>query len=275
MRLEPFSKPNCIAMLNTLYPPTTATPPTRQLTAKILESQRNAFFRYVQGVQTNGKGILENLEHQGQRLGDANGWVVVREIVDKYLRTANGVIEECMEVSGVEYFDPETEAYRRGDRRADSGVSFTTGDRPSTSSTSGSRTNVSVTDKPLPISPGTTAPFVPPTSKKSRTTLEKIAHEFRNLRIRNDVKEMPGTYSAESESKEPKSRGLRKMKSTSSIGGTRAKNARLGSNEALTKFQIDEAQRQRLIWEAQKEKENKAPSSVSTRWRQRSFDMEL
>lgn len=273
MRLEPFSKPNSIAMLNTLYPPTTAAPPTRQLTAHILESQRNAFFRYIQGVQRNGKGILKNLEHQGQRPGDANGWVVVREIVDKYLRTANGVIEECMEVSGPEYFDPETETYRRGDRRADSGVSFATGDRPSTSSTSGSRTNVSITDKPLPTSPVTTAPSVPPTPKKTRTTLEKIAREFRNLRIRNDVKEMPGTFSTES--KEPKVRGLKKMKSTSSIGGLRAKHARLGSDEAMTDFNIDDAQRQRLIWEAQKEKENRGrPPTLGTRGKQRSFDLE-
>lgn len=273
MRLEPFSKSNSIAMLNTLYPPTATTSPTRQLTPHILESQRNAFFRYIRGVQTNGKGILKNLEHQGKRLGDANGWVVVREMIDKYLRTANGVIEECMEVTGPEYFDPETEAYRRGDRRADSGVSFATGDHPSTSGTSGSRTNVSIKDKPLPISPASTVPSVPPTLKKSRTTLEKIAREFRNLRVRNDVKEMPGTYSAEP--KEQKPRGLRKMKSTSSIGGTRAKQARLGSDEAMIGFSIDDAQRQRLIWEAQREKKNRAPSTLSTKGKQRSIDMEL
>ncbi|KAK4694141.1 hypothetical protein P7C71_g3393, partial [Lecanoromycetidae sp. Uapishka_2] len=258
-------------MLNTLYPPTTATPPTRQLTAHILESQRNAFFRYIRGVQSNGKGILKNLEHQGQRPGDANGWVVVREIVDKYLRTANGVIEECMEVTGPEYFDPETEAYRRGER-ADSGVSFATGDRPSTSSTSGSRTNVSITNKPLPESPIATSPSVIPTPKKSRTTLEKIAREFRNLRTRNDVKEMPGTLS--SEQKEQKSRGLRKMKSTSSIG-TRAKHARLGSDEAMPDFNIDEAQRQRLISEARKEKEKRVPPTLSPREKQGRFNMEI
>ncbi len=275
MRLEPFSKANSIAMLNTLYPPTTAISPTRQLTGHILESQRNAFFRYIQAVEKNGKNVLKNLELQGVRKGDDNGWAVVREAVDKYLRFSNGVIEECHEVTGPEYFDPETEARRRGDRRADSGVSFATGDRPSTGDSSGGRSNTSA-DKPLPASPTKPAaqtrpiPCAPPTPKKRGTTLEKIARELRNLRSRNDVKEIASNYNSPNiDSKDLKGRSLRKMKSTSSIGGLRAKHTRLGSDEVKTDFHIDDARRQRLIWEAQKEKEN------SAKGKQRSFEMEL
>jgi len=284
MRLEPFSKANSIAMLNTLYPPTTAIPPTRQLTAHILESQRNAFFRYIQAVERNGKGVLKNLENQGQRKEDVNGWTVVREAVDKYLRTSNGVIEECLEVAGPEYFELENEAHRRVDRRADSGVSFATGDRPSTSGSSGGRSNTSTMDKPLPASPPRSAPparpapSAPPTPKKRGTTLEKIARELRNLRSRNDVKEISSSYnSPEHNSKEPKGRSLKKMKSTSSIGGLKSKHARLGSDEAMTDFNIDDVRRQRMIWEAQKEKEkeNKAPPPFGTAERQRSIDMEI
>lgn len=282
MRLEPFSKANSIAMLNTLYPPTTAIPPTRQLTPHILESQRNAFFRYIQAVEKNGKGVLRNLENQGQRANDANGWVVVRDSVDKYLRGSNGIIEECNEVSGADFFDPEIEARRRGDRRADSGVSFATGDRPSTSDSSGGRSNTSSTNKPLPASPpraappARAAPSAPPTPKKRGTTLEKIAREFRNLRSRNDVKEIPSNYnSPATETKEPKGRSLRKMKSTSSIGGLKAKHARMGSDEAMTDFHIDDARRQRMIWEAQREKENRAPPpSLGAKGKQRSLDKE-
>lgn len=281
MRLEPFSKANSIAMLNTLYPPTTAIPPTRQLTAHILESQRNAFFRYIQAVERNGKGVLKNLELQGQRKDDENGWAVVREAVDKYLRTSNGVIEECLEVTGPGHFDPESEANRRNDRRADSGVSFATGDRPSTSGSSGGRSNISA-DKPLPVSPPRTAPparspaSAPSTPKKRGTTLEKIAREIRNLRSRNDVKEISSNYNSNSTgTKELKGRSLKKMKSTSSIGGLKAKHGRIGSDEAMTDFHIDDARRQRLIWEAQKEKENRAPPALGTKEKQRSFEMEL
>ncbi|KAL6721209.1 hypothetical protein ACLMJK_000311 [Lecanora helva] len=279
MRLEPFSKANCIAMLNTLYPPTTAIPPTRQLTSHILESQRNAFFRYIQAVERNGKGVLKNLENQGQRKEDVNGWTVVREIVDKYLRTSNGVIEECLEVTGPDYFDQDAEAHRRADRRADSGVSFATGDRPSTSGSSSGKSNLSAIDKPLPASPQRSAPpsrpppCVPTTPKKRGTTLEKIARELRNLRSRNDVKEIPRNVATpEPDNKEPKGRSLRKMKSTSSIGGSKSKHARLNSDDATTDFHIDDARRQRLIWEAQREKENRAPQKLGHTEKQGSFD---
>ena len=285
MRLEPFSKANSIAMLNTLYPPTMVSAPTRQLTPAILQSQRDAFFRYITGVEQNGKGILKNLEHQGQRPGDANGWAVVRDIVDKYLRTANGLIEECSEVSGLEYFSPEAESYRRSGRRMDSGVSFATGDRPSTSNSSHSASNGSSFNKPLPASPSyllksNTTPAA--TSKKRGTTLEKIAREFRNIRSRNDVKELPHNNlknrtdtdsdhrrsESSSSSKEPVKnfRGLRKMKSTSSIGArdqssvTRAPghHSRSGSGEEpLPRLDLD-AQRRQMILEARKEKERKA-----------------
>ena len=281
MRLEPFSKANSIAMLNTLYPPTNAIPPTRLLTAHILESHRTRFFCYIQAVEKKGKTVLKNLELLGQRKDDDNGWAVVREAVDRYLRTSNGVIEDCLEITGPEYFDPETEARRRGDRRADSGVSFATGDRPSTSDSSGGRSSASA-NKPLPASPPRTAASIRPppcatsTPKKRGTTLEKIARELRNLRSRNDVKEISSNYnSPNAESKELKGRSLKKMKSTSSIGGLRARHARLGSDGAKTDFHIDDARRQRLIWEAQKEKENRAPPIYSAKRKQKSFEMEL
>ena len=274
MRLEPFSKANSIAMLNTLYPPSMNTAPTRQITVHILSSQRSAFFRYIQAVEKNGKGILKNLEHQGQRPGDANGWTVVRDVVDKYLRAANGVIEECLEVSGPDYFDADIEAHRRSDRRADSGVSFATGDRPSTSSSTGSKTNFPIKDKPLPASPGHSGPTMPPTPKKRGTTLEKIARELRNLRSRNDVGEIPSNYN--SEVKDPKIRSLKKMKSTSSIGGAKAKHARLASDEAMMDYNIDDARRQRMIWEAQREKETRVPNAASmgVKAQGRSIDLE-
>ncbi|MCJ1270271.1 hypothetical protein MMC22_010167 [Lobaria immixta] len=258
MRLEPFSKANSIAMLNTLYPPTTATPPTRLLTPAILQAQRQAFFRYITGVEKNGKSILQNIERQGMRPNDDNGWPSVRDVVDKYLRTANAVIDEYLQVTGPEYFTPGSEESRRKERRSDSGVSFATSDRPSTSGSASSR-NKLVTpyaDKPLPASPTRSPPLrsatVPPIPKKPRSKLEKIMGNFRS---RNDVKEIA---SNENRDRIPT---LKKMKSTSSIGGARAKHARSGSWENAP-FEIDDAKRQRLIQEAQKEKENRVPQGL-------------
>lgn len=282
MRLEPFSKANSIAMLNTLYPPSNVAPPTRQLTASILNQQRKAFFRYITAVENNGKEILKNLEHQDQREGDSNGWPVVRDIVDKYLRTANGIIEESLEIDGPQYFSPEAESARRSERRADSGVSFATGDRPSTSnSTHSGRTSGQhqhSNSKPLPVSPpslnkSNTAPSSttnnPPTPKKRGTTLEKIAREFRNLRNRNDVKELAHRNDIRTTNNDldhtattrdiTKSKSLRKMKSTSSIGKDHGKprHSRSPSDEPMPDIDMDERRRQ-MIAEARREKEKRA-----------------
>ena len=273
MRFEPFNKANCIAMLNTLYPPTTATPPTRLLTAAILAAQRSAFFRYITAVEKNGKTVLTNLENQGRRPekenrpADLNGWAVVREIVDKYLRTANAVIEECMDVGGIEYFEAESEAFRRNERRADSGVSFATGDRPTTSDNASGKTSAPPPNKPLPRSPAT-APLplqiAPPVVKKRGTTLERIAREFRNLRNRNDVKEMPGRKESFDKPRDDskdflnKSQGLRKMKSTTSIRDRKIAHSRSNSDEPVPGFDFD-AKRRQLILSKQMEKENKIP----------------
>ncbi|KAL8663866.1 MAG: hypothetical protein Q9202_003552 [Teloschistes flavicans] len=254
MRLEPFNKANSIAMLNTLYPPTTAVAPTKQLTPAILDSQRHTFFRYITAVEKNGKTVLKNLETQGKGPNDENGWTAVRESVDKYLRTANGVIEECSAITGPDSLDPNSLENRRSDRRADSGVSFAVGDRPSTSSSrgSGSRTN-SIAHKPLPVSPPSQAP---PSPKKKGTTLEKIARELRNLRARSDPNK--GTAaSAEGE----KIKTVKRIKSTSSIrDASLPKHTRMGSGDCSGRartFDIDDEKRQQLILEAQRRKENR------------------
>ena len=270
MRLEPFSKANSIAMLNTLYPPTTPAPPTRLITPKTLADQRNGFFRYIQAVEKNGKAILRTLEDQGKREGDDNGWAAIRDVVDKYLRTTNAMIEQCAQVTGPEYFTPAEES-RRTERRADSGVSFAVGDRPSTSSSRSSHIKPPAlnpkTDKPLPASPPTLSPpirsaTIPPTPKKTKSTLEKL---MGSLRSRHDVKEIPVNEDQE------RTRTLKKMKSTSSIGGLRAKHARSTSRDNAP-FEIDDAKRQRMIWEAQREKENRAPRG-GIRGQGRSFEV--
>lgn len=266
MRLEPFNKANCIAMLNTLYPPTTSGSPTRQLSPAVLGAQRDAFFRYIQGVEKNGRGILKNLENQGARPGDANGWPPVREVIDQYLRTAAGVIEDCLQVISPEVFISADEESQRAERRTDSGVSFATGDRPSTGESSGSvrkpSSSSSSVNKPLPLSPrrelpprSTTAPLNP---KKPMSTLEKIARGIESLRSRSETKETTAQGDRE------KARNLKKMKSVSSMGGLKAKHARTTSGDHRP-FEIDDAKRQKIILEARLEKAARQAAAGSGR----------
>ena len=289
-------------MLNTLYPPTANPPmtaPTRQLTSTILDSQRRAFFRYIIAVEKNGKSVLKNLEHQGERPTDENGWAVVREVLDKYLRAANGIIEESVEVTGTDTFDPHSDEYRRNERRADSGISFATTDRPSTtSSTDSSRNNSTQTSissrtnsldksKPLPERPNSpltgnnTRPISP--LKKRGPTLEIIAPEITNLRTRDAGRELNhrptaketsssggGTQQQQQHDPTTKSKQLKKMKSTSSIGVTRAKHARSGSGDSP--FDINDLRRERLLQEARREKENREPPPKAAKLLGTSFE---
>jgi hypothetical protein len=266
MRLSPFNKANCVAMLNTLYPPALAHPPTPQLTATILGSQRAAFFRYVQAVERNGKAVLRNLENQSRRPQDQNGWPVVREIVDKYLRAANAIIEECLAVQGPDDLD-----VARAGKRADSGVGFASADRtppvgrrpsaPPRPSTSHHGSHRSV-DKPLPAQPGPPPPAAacPSTPKKSGSTLERIARELRRIKAKSaDSKDAGDATLRQPVPAERKA--LKKMKSTSALarpGSSRRKesgHSRGTSGDQIRPFEIDDAHRRRLIQEARRGKE--------------------
>lgn len=218
MLLEPYNKANCLAMLNTLFPPVTSAtqPPTAQLTPKILQSHRDGFWRYISAIETNGKQILDKLIKQGTREGDENGWPLVRDVLDKYLRKANAIIDECFEVNGPDTFEDFESRPHRG-RKVDSGISFGSTDRPPASSSSGSSSGPAL-DKPLPPSPA---------AKSS--TLERIAREIRKM---GDVS---------------KAKTLKKMRSTSALSEQRE---HLSSMSETSFFDVDEFKRKRMIWEA-------------------------
>ncbi|KAL2014158.1 hypothetical protein VTN00DRAFT_1683 [Thermoascus crustaceus] len=218
MLLEPYNKANCLAMLNTLFPPVTSAtqPPTAQLTPKILQSHRDGFWRYISAIETNGKQILDKLIKQGTREGDENGWPLVRDVLDKYLRKANAIIDECFEVNGPDTFEDFESRPHRG-RKVDSGISFGSTDRPPATSSSGSSSGPAL-DKPLPPSPA---------AKSS--TLERIAREIRKM---GDVS---------------KAKTLKKMRSTSALSEQRE---HLSSMSETSFFDVDEFKRKRMIWEA-------------------------
>jgi hypothetical protein len=217
--LKPFNKANCIAMLNTLYPPVGVhsqqfVQPTAQLTRKILSGQRDGFFQYIGAVERNGPGVLAKLMDQTRKPGDATGWTSFRETVDNYLRMANSVIEECFDITGqspspsaASFSSPDLE--EEGRRKVDSAISFgsTTSSkrnsdqshmtRPSTSSSfsAGSRHHSrqvskekQLPEKPLPPPKDDDVTI---TQKTAGSTLERIAREIRKMKSRSNVKDEP------------------------------------------------------------------------------------
>ena len=232
MLLEPFSKGGCIAMLNTLFPPVTETtaPPAAHLTHHILRSHRDGFFRYIRGVETNGKDILQQLRAQGAPEGSEDGWAPVRDVLDRYLRLANEIIDECASVTDHSSLGEEPSSSRSKSRKVDSGVSFCSTERLPAPSAD----EIDEMDKPLPPSP----------TKKGGSTLERLAREIRRLGLGDG-----------------KTKSLKKMKSTSALT-TRGEP---GQADYASFFDIDEQKRKRLIWEAKNRRHthHKRPSTQS------------
>ena len=199
MLLEPYSKPNCIAMLNTLFPPVTPSAKylTSQLTPGILRAQRDGFFRYISAMDSNGKHILNDVRGQGARTGDKDGWPLVYEALDNYLRLTTEVIDQCFAVCDMKTLEHDIYVQRqKGDhkpRKSHSDVSFRSTDTAPSLTTSGTSSTETV-DNALSHSP---TQFSMP--RPAGSALERLTRELRKL----------GDSS--------KLRGLAKMRSNSTL----------------------------------------------------------
>lgn len=271
-------------MLNTLYPPAGVSPPTKFITTAVLEEQRAAFFRYIKGVEKNGPKILENLMKQGARaeLEEENGWPIVRETLDRYLRAANGLIEDCTAVIGVDSIlqHADADGKKRKGRQVDSGVSWTSSDRPSTASSNRSKSNNK--EKALPPSPTLGA-----STFKSSSALEKLVSGLRRFgtgggsrkkedhsdatstkgETKAEIKgETKGAKRASSDPKEETfmAKSLKKVKSTSALRDRKKSASGSSSGGQIPSFDISDEARRRAISEARQQllqQRQRSPSS--------------
>lgn len=212
MSLKPFNKQNCMAMLNTLYPPlpdnSHFVPATKQLTENILSEQRKAFWRYIQGVEKSGTGVLKTIVSQHARPGEETGWPKVREDLDNYLRMANSIIDECLETTGrsISPRSPSFPSHETEDepkRKVDSGISFGSSGytsnrssgqshltRPSTSSSISSHSRHASREKqinkPLTVAPEEEETI---TIRPAGSALERIARELRKIGSRGQLRD--------------------------------------------------------------------------------------
>ncbi|KAH9841304.1 hypothetical protein Tdes44962_MAKER07753 [Teratosphaeria destructans] len=241
LSLLPFNKHNCVAMLNTLYPPAISNPPTTKLTPAVLQAQRDGFFKYICKVEKSSPRILQNLMQQGKAPTDDNGWIAVTRTLGLYLQLANSMINESTDIVHVQDVSPR-KVHGSGEARrakADSGVSFTS-DRPSTRSSS-------TAEQVSPIEP----PSRPktPSGGRSGTALEKLARGLRTIgRSRTDVTEMIHNDAPMQPGVE-KPKMLKKMRSLGSIESRKVQGSAFQSNAAPT-FDADAMRLQRMKYEA-------------------------
>ena len=280
-------------MLNTLYPPTMPkaqfVQPTHQLTRHILASQRSGFFRYITAVEKHGTVVLKSLVTQGQRAGEVSGWPAVRETMDKYLRAANGIMDECFEITGQDTIESpvssfsgnETDGEKR--RTVDSGISFSSSSTrtsvqshqtcPSTSSSTHSHSRNQSHETSLSRN-------VPESTRKpAGSTLERIAREIKKIRSRGDIREaaksraaptvatdLPPTDNDHSRAPTPgkerklhvrpsltrmRSNSALKEKDPNSAGSAPSSRDGHGSDSAASPaFDVEEMKRKRMVWEA-------------------------
>lgn len=260
LSLLPFNKHNCVAMLNTLYPPMQSNPPTTQLSSTILKKQREGFFRYIQSVERNGPRVLGNLMEQGKAVGDVNGWGSTTRILGKFLQLANSIITECVEIR-----DPQTlptngstdaPSPAKQPRKVDSGISFNTTSTHSTRSNSIAEP-LSPT-KPLRSLTSSSSKFEhAPRSKtpsgintKPGTALERLARGLRAIgRGRTDATEMIPDDTPPAAPRTEKTKTLRKMRSMGAINGDRIEFS--ARNQDAPPCNTEEMRWQRLKHEAE------------------------
>lgn len=237
LSLQPYNKLNCLGMLNTLLPPQPhagAKLPSALLTPELLKQERASFFYYIQQVQKSGPGILRPLTE-----GEKTCWTVVQQEVDKYLRVAKNIIDDCEATRGTEDFKPVEEA-RKG-KKTDSGVSFASDLRPSTASS---------IDKSRAASP-TESQHAP----KGLSKLERLTREFKRMRVktRPDVEEIIKLDQHLPMTGDNKGKKVKKARSLANLKGTNSSAASLASSRKdsdAIPFDAEEMKRARKIYEA-------------------------
>ncbi|KAK5138074.1 hypothetical protein LTR08_005872 [Meristemomyces frigidus] len=245
LSLLPFNKHNCVAMLNTLYPPVVSTPPTSKLTPPVLKGQRDGFFKYIVSVEKNGARVLNNLLAQGKGSDEDNGWLSVTRTLGMYLQLANSIIAECADICDVEDVSPRKSRGSGGARTArkvDSGVSF--------GSIQASTRSNSIAEPASPVEP--VRPKTPSGSKSS-TALEKLARGLKTIgRSRSDVTEIWADHTPPSPPPE-KMKVLRKMRSFGALDPRKAHAPALKSPT----FDIEAMRLQRMKFDASVSMQNK------------------
>ncbi|KAF3490920.1 uncharacterized protein GIQ15_00437 [Arthroderma uncinatum] len=231
MLLTPFNRYNCIALLNTLFPPLDSRPPTPHLNGKLLLDHRMRFYDYISSFEKKGVQVLKHVIEQDRRPGEKTGWPVARDMIDSYLNLANSIINQCSEVTGCQHFEDAADAGQRKGRKVDSGISFTSSERPSTSGSSSSSDKNST-------KPSTPQSQISQPKASNGSTLERIAREIKKLKSRGDLRE------AVKEPKRPST--VKKMKSSSLLRDT----MRSLSMSDEPSFDPDKFKQQRKQWEA-------------------------
>lgn len=243
LRNEPFNKLNCMGMLNTLLPPMHGSSklPSPVMDHQTLKDERDAFFDYINAVQKSGPSVLDPIIAHNAGPDEETGWPVVQRTVDKYLRVAKHMIDDCLATTGPESFKAYIEE-RKG-KKTDSGVSF------------GSERRPSFVPSAYESAAEPMAAYAP--TPKGASKLERITREFKRMRVkpRPSVEEIVRVNSRtdSDHAPEPKSNKLKKARSFASLKFGNSSSLSLASrkgSDASEAFDPEQMKRARAMYDA-------------------------
>ncbi|KAK7513060.1 uncharacterized protein IWZ02DRAFT_492794 [Phyllosticta citriasiana] len=263
IKFQKFDKHNCMAMLNTLWPPIPSAVPAG-VTPEIVQSQRKDFFKAINTMPKHN-AELERLMMQNARAGEPNGWACVVYIFERYMKRVDSLIELSDDIKSRADLDahappkhnvqeppPSTpvessqEVYSRKGRKVDSGVSFASNSskRPSTSGSHSSASSFYKQEMSQTMSQFDFSEPKTPKAQRLRNAVSRIARKKRDEDAADGDKE--------------KAKGLRKMRSLSTIardfkdrnmsGTSLAGGSRHGS--VAEPFDAEQMKRHRMAYES-------------------------
>jgi hypothetical protein len=102
LRVTPFYRPNTLAMLNTLFPPSIRDLPNHLVNLRMMSKYRATFYEYVGAVGREGSRVLDPfVEKMGP--GGTHSWESVRACLESYFKKAKKIMDQANEPDGISY----------------------------------------------------------------------------------------------------------------------------------------------------------------------------
>lgn len=104
-----WNKHECLALLNTLFPPAIEGTPNDSICKNSMHKYRAVFYRYIQETEAIGPSCMTKFIYQLSHPGTGHTWPEVRADIDRYLELADLMIEQANavanpEAGGVKFF---------------------------------------------------------------------------------------------------------------------------------------------------------------------------
>ena len=111
LHCKPFYKPNVLALLNTLFPPSVKELPNDKIDKTILYKYRAHFYHYTLEVEKRGPEVLKHWVEGLLKPGTKHSWPETRKNLVLYFERADNMIKSSTAIHGIEFFRARSSKY--------------------------------------------------------------------------------------------------------------------------------------------------------------------